>query len=65
MPQNYIVESFSISTYFPPFFIVISSSHTASNLGVLFVSTLYFIPHITAIAKSGNYQIFRIRKIRI
>ena len=54
-------------TYFPPFLIdniVISPSPTASNLGVLFDSTLSFIPHITAITKSANYHLFRIRKIR-
>ena len=39
-------------TYYPIFIInniVISPSPTASNLGVLFDSTLSFIPHITAI----------------
>ena len=54
-------------TYFPPFLIdniVISSSPTASNLGVIFDPTLSFIPHITAITKSANYHLFRIRKIR-
>ena len=47
-------------TYFPRFLIdkkynyniVISPSPTASNLGVLFDSTLSLIPHITAITKS-------------
>ena len=29
-----------------------------------FDSTLSFIPHITAITKSANYHLFRIRKIR-
>ena len=38
--------------------------YTASNLGILFDSTLSFIPHITAITTSANYHIFRIRKIR-
>ena len=54
-------------TYFPPFLIdniVISPSSTASNLGVLFDSTLSFIHHITAITKSANYHLFKIRKIR-
>ena len=54
-------------TYFPPFLIdniVISPSPTASNLGVLFDSTLFFIPNITANTKSANYHLFRIRKIR-
>ena len=55
-------------TYFPPFLIdyniLISPSPTSSNLGVLFDSTLSFIPHITAITKSANYHLFRIRKIR-
>ena len=54
-------------TYFPPFLIyniVISPSPTTSNLGVLFSSTLSFISHITAITKSVNYHLFRIRKIR-
>ena len=54
-------------TYFPMFLIdniVISPSPTASYLGVLFDSTLSFIPHITAITKSANYHLFRIRKIR-
>ena len=54
-------------TYFPPFLIyniVISPSPTASNLGVLFDSTLSFIPYITAITKSANYHLFRIIKIR-
>ena len=57
-------------TYFPPFLIdniVISPSHTVSNLGVFFDSTLSFIPHITTITKSANYLIillFRIRKVR-
>ena len=54
-------------TYFPPFLIdniVISPYPTASNLGVLFDSTLYFIPHIIAITKSANDHLFRIRKIR-
>ena len=53
--------------YFPPFLIdniVISPSPTASKLGVLFDSTISFIPHITAIAKSANYHLCRIRKIR-
>ena len=31
---------------------------------VLFDSTLFLIPHITAITTSANYHIFRIRKIR-
>ena len=51
--------------YFPHFLIdniVTSPSPTASNLGVLFDSTLSFIPHITAITKSANYHIFRIKK---
>ena len=54
-------------TYFPPFLIdniVISPSPTSSNLGVLFDSTLSLIPHITAITKSSNQHLFRIRKIR-
>ena len=54
-------------TYFPPFLIdniIISPSPTASNLGVIFDSTLSFIPHITTITKSANYHLFRIRKIR-
>ena len=54
-------------TYIPPFLIdniVISPSPTASKLGILFDSTLSFIPHITAITKSANYHLFRIRKIR-
>ena len=53
-------------TYFPPFLIdniVISPSPTASNLGVLFDSTLSLFPHITAITKSANYHLSRIRKI--
>ena len=44
-------------TYFPPFLIdniVISPSPTASNLGILFYSTLSYIPHITSITKSAN-----------
>ena len=54
-------------TYSLPFLIdniVISPSPTASKLGVFFDSTLSFIPHITAITKSTNYHLFRIRKIR-
>ena len=54
-------------TYFPTFLIdniVISLFPTVSNLGVLFDSTLSFIPHITTITKSANYHLFRIRKIR-
>ena len=50
--------------YLPPFLmdnIVIYHSPTAYNLGLLFDSTLYFIPYITAITKSANYHIFRIR----
>ena len=31
---------------------------------VHFDSTLSFIPHITAITKSANYNLFRIKKIR-
>ena len=65
--QIYVVESFSITNYFPPFLInniVISPSLTASNLGILFDYTLSFNPHITAITKSANYHLFRIRKIR-
>ena len=53
--------------YFPPFLIdniVISPSPTVSNLSVFFDSTLSFISHITAITKSANYHLFRIRKIR-
>ena len=49
-------------TYFHPFFIdniVISPFPTASNLGVLFDSTLSFIPHITSITRSSNYHLFR------
>ena len=52
-------------TYFPPRHIdniVTSPSPTASNLGLLFDSTLSFIPHITAITKYANYHFFRIRK---
>ena len=55
-------------TYFTHFLInniVISPSSTASNLGVLFDYTLSFIPHITAITKSANYHLFRIRKFEI
>ena len=44
--------------------IVISPYLTASNLGVLFDSNLSFIPHITAITKSANVHLFRIRKIQ-
>ena len=47
-------------TYFPPFLIdniVISPSPIESDLGVLFDSTLSFIPHITAITKSAYYII--------
>ena len=54
-------------TYFPPFIIdniVIYPSPTASNLGLLFDSTLFFIPHITAITKFANSHLFIIRKIR-
>ena len=54
-------------TYLPTFLIdniVISHSPTASNLGVLFDSTLSFIPHITAINKSEYYHLSIIRKIR-
>ena len=50
-------------TYFPPFLInniIISPSPTASNLGVLLI-LLFFSPHITAITKSVNYNLFRIR----
>ena len=63
--------SFNISpspAYFPPFIIeniVISPSTTASKLVILFDSSLSFIPHITDITKSANYQIFIIRKIKI
>ena len=55
-------------TYFSPFLIdniVISPSPTASDLGVLFDSTLSFIPYIIAITKSPNDHLFRIRKICI
>ena len=51
-------------TDLPPFLIdniVLTPSPTASNLGVLFDSTLSSIPHITAITKSANYHLFRIR----
>ena len=54
-------------TYFPPFIIyniLISPSPSASNLGVLFDSTLSFIPHITSITKYANYHLFRIINIR-
>ena len=53
-------------TYFPPFLIdniVISASPTSSNLGVLLDSILFSIPYITAITKSANYHLFRIRKL--
>ena len=52
-------------TYFPPFLIdniVISPSRTASNLGVLFDSTLSFIPHITAITKSAIFIYLELEK---
>ena len=52
-------------TYFPPFLIdniVISPSPTASNLGVLFDSTISFIPHITAITKSANIIFLELEK---
>ena len=55
----------SSPTYFPPFLIdniVISPSPTVSKLCVLFDSTLSFIPHITAIAKSANYHILELEK---
>ena len=59
---------FSISpNYLPPFLINnidIYPYPTASNLGVLFDSTISFIPHIDAITKSANYHLDRIRKIR-
>ena len=58
---------FPSPTYFPPFLIdniVIYHYPTASNLCVLFDSTLSFIPHITAITKAANYHLSRIRKIR-
>ena len=54
-------------TYFPPILsdnIVISPSPTASNLDLLFDSTLSFNPHINVIIKSANYHIFRNTKIR-
>ena len=54
-------------TYFPPILIdniVIYPSLIASNIGVLFDSTLSFIPHIITITKSTNDHLFRIRKIR-
>ena len=62
----YIVESFSIINLLPPLIdnIVIYPSPTVSNLGVMFDSNLSFIPHITAITKSANYHLFRIKKIR-
>ena len=47
-------------TYFPPFLIdniVITPSPTASNLGILFDSTISFISHITSIDKSVNYHL--------
>ena len=53
-------------TYFPHFLIeniVIYPSPTASSLGVIFDLTLSFIPYITAITKSANDHLFRIRKI--
>ena len=53
-------------TYFLPFLIdnIVISPSTASNLDLLFDSIISFIPHITAITKSANYHLFRIRKIR-
>ena len=56
----------SSPTYFHLFLIdniLISPSPTVFNIGVLFDSTLSFIPHITAITKSANYHLFRIRKL--
>ena len=44
------IRALSVFGYFP--------------LSVLFDYTLSFIPHITAITKSANYHLFRIRKIR-
>ena len=55
------------SIYFIHFLIdniVIFPSPIASNLGVIFDYYLSFIPHLTAITKSGYYHIFRIIKIR-
>ena len=54
-------------TYFPTFLIdniVISTSPNVSNVCVLLDSTISIITHITAITKSVNYHLFRIRKIR-
>ena len=42
--------------------IVISPYPTTSNFGILLDSTISFIPHITAITKSANYHLFRIKK---
>ena len=54
-------------SYFPIFLnnkIVISPSPTTQNLGLLFEPTISFTPHITAITKSANDHIYRIRIIR-
>ena len=62
-----LLNMYPSPTYFSPFLIdniVISPYPTASNLGVLFDYTIYFIPHIAAIIKSTNCILFRIRKIR-
>ena len=53
-------------TYFPHFIIDnIIISHSPNTTGILFDYTLFFIPPITAINKSANYHLFKIRKIRI
>ena len=62
-----LLKSSPSPTYFLFFIIdndVIVPSPTSSNLGVILYSTISFIPHITAITKSANDHLFRIRKIR-
>ena len=66
-PKTTFLNLSQSPTYFLHFLIdniIISPSPTASNLGVLFYSTLSFIPHITAITKYANYHLFIISKLR-
>ena len=62
-----LLNIYSSLTYLPPFLIdniVISPYPTASNLSVLFNSTISFIPHITDITTFSHYHLFSIRKIK-
>ena len=41
----------------------VHTSHSTKNLGIIFDSEMSLTPHIQAMCKSANYQLFQISRI--